>query len=61
MKADCVKCKFFHAYEENDLGECRRYAPKPFSYKENVSEVDFAWPIVHPGQWCGEFEKGAIS
>ncbi len=47
----CKNCRFYNElYEE--LGECRRYAPRPFS-----SELRWEWPQVSPTSWCGEFEE----
>lgn len=49
----CKNCRFYNELHEG-LGECRRYAPHPFS-----SELRWEWPqIANPAtSWCGEFEE----
>jgi hypothetical protein len=51
----CGNCGFFAA----DKGQCRRYAPRPFTrhpQPEDELKLDAFWPWVQPEDWCGEYE-----
>lgn len=49
----CQNCRFYNELHEG-LGECRRYAPRPYS-----DELRWEWPqVTSPSMsWCGEFEE----
>jgi len=43
------------------LGNCRRYAPRPLTYDAETSQApnpESLWPSVPSDLWCGEFEPG---
>jgi hypothetical protein len=46
----CGTCRFF-SREDNYVGECRRYAPRP-----TADMNEWTWPVVHQAHWCGEFQ-----
>jgi hypothetical protein len=51
MPERCDACKFFNLYfEDDDDGECRRYAP---GSKEGYAR----WPSVDRDNWCGEYKS----
>ncbi len=49
----CYTCKFYK-YIGAELGECRRFPPKPDG--KGVHTVD-EYSTVRPGGWCGEYKK----
>lgn len=49
----CSACAFFLAYE-NDVGECRRYAPRPIVTIDPDAQA-IVWPGVMGCDWCGEW------
>ena len=54
----CVNCMFF-VLIGNEIGECRRYAPRP----QNTSPIGVSrshWPIVEEDDFCGEFKTAAL-
>ena len=60
MKLTCETCQFW-GWEVEDTGEplthqCRRYAPRPMSWRElGTEEPGWAeWPRTLPDDWCGE-------
>ncbi len=61
--SNCWQCRYGYlsARYANDgpddaLIECRRYAPKPTSVADDpYSATEWEWPLVYPGDWCGEF------
>lgn len=50
----CMKCRFFDAFL-NEMGYCRRYAPRP-SKDEAALSADAQWPVTLDSDWCGEGE-----
>ncbi len=59
----CVKCKYFVGKSEDEnTGECRRYAPRPSPRPKMQIEgkdiwADIQWPKVSLTAWCGEFAQ----
>ena len=49
----CDQCRFFEQHDE-DLGHCRRYAPRPRTDNEHAETV---WPCVSAGDVCGEISR----
>ena len=51
----CENCRFWHsiATEDDDRGECRRYAPRAGSSTPDDSYV--RWAETFDSDWCGEF------
>ena len=53
-KMVCENCVYFRSDEEDiNMGECRRYAPKPFRVTEDPINPT-VWPNVACLEWCGE-------
>jgi len=55
----CENCAFFERDSEEStlMGECKRYAPKPWNGEEGVLQDFIAkWPSVCISEWCGEHE-----
>ena len=55
---DCPRCHFFEYSGGPDaqgirIGWCRRYAPR--AVQGDPSGRSAAWPLVHSGDWCGEY------
>ena len=52
----CSQCRFWHqiSTEDNDRGECRRYAPRAGSSEPGDNYV--RWAETFDNDWCGEFE-----
>ena len=58
----CEKCAFYRADEDHSqMGECRRYAPRPILYdcSRDTSGphdgIDVAWPKVLDEDFCGDW------
>ena len=52
MERECQNCSYWERYREgNDVGHCRRYAPRPGESGN--------WPQTRQRDWCGEFERKA--
>jgi hypothetical protein len=55
--AFCADCKYYDETVPNQIGECRRYAPRPIM---RIKDVDIdgmrEWPSVISDDWCGEHE-----
>lgn len=53
----CEFCRFFQESNGDNIGQCRRYAPRP-----GYSNIDHYphWPTVFTSNWCGEW-KGKSS
>lgn len=47
----CRNCGFFAVRGEQKTGECRRYPPS----QPIVAGEDWAWPVIHRDDVCGEF------
>ena len=66
----CHTCRYSAPGEESNL-QCRRYpktasvilAPAPAQLIGGPPQLSLravaAWPIMAPGDWCGEWESGA--
>ena len=59
MEVNCKKCRFwFEEVNSNgqslNLGQCRKYAPKPVVGQTNTT---VRWPITSKDQGCGEFKQ----
>jgi hypothetical protein len=66
----CADCKFVLIAEGSDIGICRRFPPvgspvlevdTQFQF-EPIRKIDLmarrtAWPAIHAGDWCGEWQK----
>lgn len=58
---DCTRCHFFEfSYRHQTdasmrYGFCRRYALRPNAYAGQRAPLEYWWPRVHSGDWCGEF------
>ena len=51
----CGNCTYFDPDpNEDSVGACRRYAPRP-------AAVDLPWPTVVDSDWCGEFAESTPS
>jgi hypothetical protein len=68
MQRACGKCAFYHVEELGawtQMGQCRRYAPRPVLYDCNRDTkgphdgVDVGWPRVLDEDFCGDFEGRA--
>lgn len=58
----CETCKYWVCELgklPDEMGECRRYAPKPeLSDNEEYEGPAFVnWPVTHLMCWCGEYEE----
>jgi hypothetical protein len=60
----CETCRFFdqhRAQDFDDMGHCRRYAPRPtinpprHKDGELVETIFVNWPETSVGDWCGEW------
>lgn len=53
----CGRCRFGHRYNaDNDTVACHRYPPAWIG-GEHAGELDsWEFPILHDGDWCGEFQ-----
>lgn len=56
---DCGACRY------NVLSACKRYPPYRVytgDTQKNPDALDVTvWPVVQPGNWCGEFKEGRKS
>ena len=52
---NCSTCRFWHqiSSEDNNRGECRRYAPRPGSSPSD--DLYVAWAETLDDDWCGEW------
>lgn len=53
----CGDCMFFQK-SDGELGECRRYAPRPVNLRQDIDTADdvfFVWPATNEDDWCGEY------
>jgi hypothetical protein len=50
----CDQCFFFRRTSHTQ-GDCRRYAPSPYTRSE--PGVFALWPPVRAIDWCGDFES----
>lgn len=46
----CGRCRFFQWDEDGPTGACHRGPPRSGQAAGN-------WPVVRPGDWCGEFNS----
>lgn len=56
MKPSCKTCRFYGGDISRNghiRGECRKDTPR--LDRDGAA----AWPIVRPGDWCGEFQPAA--
>ena len=55
---DCYTCKFSQYKDGNDYGEwsyeCQRFPPSPIVIN---NKVDWEYPQVGYGRWCGEWSR----
>ena len=62
----CIECFFFraipktdilgeHVGEDEDFGECHRYAPRQLCGSGTGFSND-KWPHLQKDDWCGEFQ-----
>ena len=63
----CTSCRFYkeeHVHHQvpgsrfpdpPSSGRCRRYPPLPFDRGGSGMPVAYAFPVVTPADWCGEF------
>lgn len=57
----CGNCKYFVGKSEDEnAGECHRYAPRPSPRPKMQIEgkdlwAEVQWPKVSVNAWCGEF------
>lgn len=58
---DCPTCHYYEFSHLNSgdaslqYGFCRRYAPRPNAYAGQTAALEYWWPRVHSGDWCGEY------
>lgn len=54
----CQHCRFWEGTLEDEEGDCRKYAPRPYqpSPSEEVGARSFEWPTTYFEDWCGDFE-----
>ena len=57
MEKQCEKCKFWskttnRQTKGNEIGECRKYAPKPVV---GQTEMTTRWPKTKDTEFCFEF------
>lgn len=57
LSAECSGCRFFEPPRHGSRGECRRHAPVP-SPDNGGPPPRPSWPLVDPGDWCGEYQGG---
>lgn len=57
MTERCLECKFF-AQIGPEVGNCRRYPPRPWPHGDKVSAL---WPVVRCDQWCGEWRRAVLT
>lgn len=48
----CGRCRFFQWDDDGPIGACHRGPPRSGQAAGN-------WPVVRPGDWCGEFRGSA--
>ena len=58
----CRTCRFYEftdSREQDQLGTCLRYAPRPqLVTTENPKELFYAeWPTVRCNDWCGDWQR----
>jgi hypothetical protein len=55
----CGNCLFWHSHphEGDELGDCRRHAPRPRTVWEGSErqELFVRWPLMLYDGWCGEW------
>ena len=49
----CRNCRFFALYSQ-ELGECRKAAPK---LALDTQSMEGQWPRVTTGDFCGDFKR----
>lgn len=58
--ASCDNCRFWEMRQhirENDVGECRKFAPRQMVEKGDGQFFgQRVWPATYDVDWCGEFE-----
>ncbi len=57
----CANCRFWVNFglevDDEDQGECCRYAPRPHQDLDGGSEgLRTVWPVTLAIHWCGEYE-----
>jgi len=53
----CENCRFSHfPKEDEDMGTCKRNAPRPKAVNEITSKIFWMWPRMCNDEWCGEYE-----
>lgn len=52
----CETCRFWNGFEhqQNEIGECRRYAPRPLDAQRHSSWHHPQFAHMLAGGWCGE-------
>ena len=59
----CRDCRFFDFVMEDDgnKGFCKRYPPIPARVPVAISnsDLDYEYPYIDDGEWCGEFSAFA--
>lgn len=55
----CLFCRFWHSRKHDDLGWCRRYAPRPVALDVETESFtrEASFPVTSQDDWCEEFEK----
>lgn len=57
----CEDCIYFEDLDIDDIGLCKRHAPRPIlGSAEDVRGSKFEetrWPFVSKVDWCGEFKS----
>ncbi len=53
----CSTCRYWRETDD-DLGICRRYAPRPFVSPNAEEQGGWIahWPLVLNTNWCGEWQ-----
>lgn len=61
---NCGACRWFDRIVERQTGQCKRNAPRPALTDLAARPLQYCtatWPSVSAVEWCGEFERAAIS
>ncbi len=60
MTETCGNCKFWSAYNNDDIhGDCRRYPKSIHVYADHEGDVDsqYLYPPHDNDDWCGEWKS----
>lgn len=55
----CQDCRYFilNSADDDDFGECHKYAPRPQPIKILEEDLVTLWPRINKYEFCGEYRR----